>query len=419
MKNSISLMVLLVIGSMLSAQNGCQPPNFSFNNMKTVSGTGGLGSVYQFTNVVNGVDAFITITKTQNATTVNSKLDMTGSYPLAWQPYITFPSSKNSASDSSYIEFRIEFKTNSGTIKLIDQNCMAMTIVDCDGPNNSNTYREMVKVSLPGAPKGVLNSTITVFQDNKWILYKAGPTTFNNIDTNNAAAMGQTNFPSTVNTFYMRIGVVGPISANLERQFSFYFKSFSGLVVPLPVQLINYQAVQVGNDAEVRWQVSDEKHMDRYEVYRSLDGKNFELLGTLKAKNAQQILDYTYDDKDITRFRQGRMYYRLKLVDLEGRSTWGDITMLSLEQMGGNRLSSVYPNPASDIVHFDLGNDVEDTEVSIEVLDIFGKSISTHQDPVLTGTVYSLDIQTMEKGLYFVHIYYSDGSMSTNRFIKY
>ncbi len=414
MKNFIALMMLFGLCSIIYSQNGCQPPTFYFDSMSTVSGTGGLNSVYKFTNVLNGVDAIMTITKAQNARSSSSDMDVTGNYPLAWQPNITFPASRTSMSDSSYLEFRIDFMTSSN--QLLNQNCLAMTIVDCDGPNVSNSFREIVKVSLPGSPKGITSSTVSVYQDTKWIMYKSGPTTFMNIDTNNLAAMGQTNFPDTVHTFYMRVGVVGPIAANALREYSFYFKSFAGLVVPLPVKLINYRTSLVNRDGLVEWMASDEVNMDRYEVYRSTDGKDFVLAGTIKARKNQQISEYGFLDRNIRDYQNSKVYYRLKMIDQQELGTWGDISMLSLT--AGGVLTYVYPNPATQALSVDLGYTPADG-YSVEIVDVYGKAVIHNYDPELFGTILNLDIKALDKGLYFVNIYDSDGSVLTNRFIKH
>ena len=152
MKN-FSVLILLVIGIGASAQNTCLPPNYFFDSKTRISGNGGVNSQYRFNNVLPGINAFVTITKIQNASIDSNSIDNSSSYSLAWQPFITFPARRTQANDSSYMEFKVEFKTSSSTPVLLPQNCMAMTIVDCDG-NGNNSYREFVRVSLPAKPMG-------------------------------------------------------------------------------------------------------------------------------------------------------------------------------------------------------------------------------------------------------------------------
>jgi hypothetical protein len=417
MKNFLAIMVLLIASGTTYAQSGCKPPTFLFNNLTSSTGSGGVNSTYTFTNVTTGVNAVITITKAQNATTSNRYIDVAAPYASAWQPFITFPSSRSNNSDSSYLEFKIEFRKNTAPFGLIDENCMAMTIIDCDGSGSSSGYREMVKVALPGSAKGVANSTISVTQDPNWILYKAGPAVFQDIDTLNLAAMGQTNFPANLNTFRMRVGVVGKIDPGLQRQFSFYFKSFAALVVPLPVEVINYRAELSGRNALVKWMTVDEKNMDKYEIYRSFDGKDFSLAGNVKAKNQQIASEYLFEDKDILTYQESQVFYRLRTIDRNGTATWGNIGSLSMD-LNGSSTAIVYPNPATDILHIDLG--VHDYPgFTAELVDVYGKIVSTIIDPDMKGNAFVIDIETLEKGIYFIHIVGHDGYSSDARFIKY
>jgi hypothetical protein len=62
MKSYIFLLVcLLTLPKNFSAQ--CKPKDYKFNNISVISGTGAVGSIYKFTSVYNGIDAFITVVK--------------------------------------------------------------------------------------------------------------------------------------------------------------------------------------------------------------------------------------------------------------------------------------------------------------------------------------------------------------------
>jgi hypothetical protein len=419
MKHLLTLLMLLGMGGIMYAQTGCNPPSFFFNNLSSSTGSGGVGSTYTFSNVTTDVNAVVTITKAQNAATSTGFIDVPGNYPNAWQPYITFPSTRNNAFDSSYLEFKIEFRIGAAPFSLISENCFAMTIIDCDGANSSSSYREMVKVSLPGTPRGVANSTISVHQDAKWLLYKSGIAVFNDIDTNNAAAMGQTDFPTTVNTFYMRVGVVGRVSANTQRQFSFYFKSFPSMVAPLPVDINGFKARLNNGNGLLSWSVAGESGLDRYEVYRSFNGLDFLPLGSVKALNAQQFSEYVYQDNHVSSSGEEIAYYRLKVIEHDGREVWSNTTMLVCTEASSAALPLlVYPNPANATLNVNAGY-VPGPDCTIQVLDIYGKSVIDNFTPTFNGHIYSLDISSLDKGMYFVNISNVDGSSASARFIKY
>lgn len=239
------LVCLLVLPATMSAQ--CAPKTYNFNNMSVISGSGGVGSVYKFTSVLSGVDAFITVVKRNNATISNSNMDITGSYPQAWQPYIDFTNATNSSNDSSYIEFLVEFKKSNVLNK---QMCMAMTVIDCDGSGNGN-YKEMIKVSKPCTAVGVSGSTITTSSSTNWLSLVSGQTQYTNIDTSNYGAMAQVNFNDT-SSFNIRVGVVGKVSRGQQRQYCFYFRGFTALLIPLSIKTETYtNKPKQSNDIEL------------------------------------------------------------------------------------------------------------------------------------------------------------------------
>ena len=64
---------------------------------------------------------------------------------------------------------------------------------------------------------------------------------------------------------------------------------------------------------------------------------------------------------------------------------------------------SIYPNPASTLVNFQLINSSSAKNVDIEIVDIMGKSISSYQN-VFSSNLYSIDVSTLSKGVYTVKI---------------
>lgn len=405
--------LLLSLSFQSPAQNVCEPPIYNFNNKSNVSGTVGVGTEFTFTNVLSNVNAIIKITKLQNASINNANMDNNAPYAQAWQPFITFPSSRNASADTSYIEFHVRFVANSQNSPVSTQGCMAMTIVDCDGNGSGNTYREMVKVSLPGTPMGIANSTITGFEDSRWMLFKSGPSTFNNIDTINKAAMGQVNFPSGTSNFYMRVGVVGPISANTQRQFSFYFKSFTGLLVPLPVKLVSFTSSIKADQVQLNWISADEHQFSHYEVYQSTDGKDYQYKATVNANGSSAALNYySFADSRLPG-DAGQLFYKLKLVDLNGKFEWSSVRVVefNLPQAASG---SIFPNPA--VANINIVSAFEGSIVNVWIKDASGMELAAYALNHESNAV--INISMLSPGFYNVLIKHQDGSTAVYKLIK-
>ena len=229
MKRIFNLVALIAICNIAFSQSA---KSYQFRNPSKS------GSTYTFLSVAPGINAIVTVTASKNASV--DVMDDSSVYKQAWQPNIRYTNATSNANDSSYVEFKVDFVKSSN--KNADlQNLVSMTIVDCDGPGNSNTYREFVRVSMPATTKLIKNSTITTSFDACWLYFKSGTTQFSNIDTSNYAAMAQVNF-TNIYSYRMRVGALGIVSANSTRQASFYFKAFTAMVVPLPVTLNNFEA---------------------------------------------------------------------------------------------------------------------------------------------------------------------------------
>ncbi len=416
MKKLVKTLVLLGLANTSFAQGVCEPPVYNFNSKDNVSGSGGLNSEYRFNNVLSNVNATVIITKLQNASITNANMDNASPFTQAWQPFITFPNNRNAAGDSSYIEFKVQFKSTAIGNPLVNQSCMAMTIIDCDGNGNGNTYREFVKVSLPGTPYGIANSTVTTYTDARWMLFKSGPTTFNNIDSNDKAAMAMMTFPETVNTITLRVGVVGPVGSGTTRQFSLYFKSFTSLLVPLPVKITDFNLFPTNNSVQLNWKSMEEQNFSHYEVYKSYSGADFKFVSRVNAFGESSIIkNYTFIDPSMDG-NTGYVYYKLKLVDKDGHENWSTVRAFEpghLNNLSG--LSNVYPNPANNVLNVVPGYD--DAILDVQITDVFGKSVfNDHLS--LNSAETSIDISQFTAGIYTIRIKHEDGSTSNLKFVK-
>ena len=170
---------------------------------------------------------------------------------------------------------------------------------------------------------------------------------------------------------------------------------FSPCSVTLPVTLVSFTAFYNGNHVDLNWVTATEINNKYFNIERSRDGKNFETIGTVDgAGNHQGYLNYDYTDYSSP---TGIVYYRLKQVDVDGTAAYSAIRVVSI-------LSSeqviVYPAPAhtGEDIHVVIANQTDDTPVTIELMDMLGKSVLTY-----TGAGSSHVLQALlAKGIYLV-----------------
>jgi hypothetical protein len=113
----------------------------------------------------------------------------------------------------------------------------------------------------------------------------------------------------------------------------------------LPIKLTAFSArVTTDNAASLQWNSEFELDSYNYIVQRSTDGRNFTNIGAVAAAG-NSIRRIGYDFKDI-QLGTGVAYYRLKMVDIDGKSEYSKIIYVNNRKImspGGGL--SVFPNP--------------------------------------------------------------------------
>ena len=155
-----------------------------------------------------------------------------------------------------------------------------------------------------------------------------------------------------------------------------------GEIIPLPVELTTFTGSPSSGGINLKWTTASEKENDRFEIERSINGKDFEKIGSVKGNGTtSNANNYKYLD---TRPNSNLLYYRLKQVDFNGASEFSKIVMVKTNDSQTEALAiSMAPNPCQN----------QDCNVLLRGLDTGKTTIVTLQD--LTGrTVFSKELPT-------------------------
>ena len=140
----------------------------------------------------------------------------------------------------------------------------------------------------------------------------------------------------------------GPAPGSIE---SDPFNSFSDFVLanvlagPLPVSLVNFSGRLQSNTALLNWTAENEINFARYEIERSINAINFISVGSVNALGSIPAVHYNFTDDLLP--ASGILYYRLKMIDTDGRFRYSNIIRLQKEAIVQNRIVSLAPNPFS------------------------------------------------------------------------
>lgn len=114
-------------------------------------------------------------------------------------------------------------------------------------------------------------------------------------------------------------------------------------VDPLPIELIFFNAgAEKEGIVELTWATATEENFEYFEISHSLDGKDFEVIGTV-AGNGNTTRRHDYSFKDPAPY-SGLNYYQLKSIDFDG---YTEIFPLVAVQLNQQLRPQVYPNPSN------------------------------------------------------------------------
>ena len=172
-----------------------------------------------------------------------------------------------------------------------------------------------------------------------------------------------------------------------------------------PVTLASFNVVLTGNKVGLSWTTTTELSTDHFAIERSVDGRNFSTVGSLKASgNTSSAVNYAIADNVSS--LSGTIYYRLKSIDKNGKFNYSAVKTVSLKLTKGV-LTSIYPNPVK------IGQDMKVTYQSVQpgsaivnLVNAAGKKVYSGNVSVSEGTnTLPVSSAHLAKGIYYLSVY--------------
>lgn len=120
----------------------------------------------------------------------------------------------------------------------------------------------------------------------------------------------------------------------------------------LPVKLVSFEGVAANGKTTLDWKTTSEIGSSHFVVERSDNGANFIALDNVNAANQGAAVNvYQYSDRSPL---SGANYYRLKMVDTDGKFTYSPVIKVNVSGAGVS--ASCYPNPAKEFVNLNIAD---------------------------------------------------------------
>lgn len=172
---------------------------------------------------------------------------------------------------------------------------------------------------------------------------------------------------------------------------------------PLPVELLSFMAYPEDQDVSIEWETAIEIDNDYFVIQRSKDTRDIEDWAIVPGKGNGEGHKYTDLDTDP---HKGISYYRLKQVDFDGTETLTEWIAVQFDEFPLVDFG-VYPNPSPDGFGVLTLNIPEgESEVQIDLFDMWGRQLLTYNYPVLGLEDVELPLQMTKviSGNYVIRI---------------
>lgn len=163
--------------------------------------------------------------------------------------------------------------------------------------------------------------------------------------------------------------------------------TFSAAVLPL--RLLDISIQSYSSVTRLDWKTTQELNVSHYLIQRSVDARTFSDIGQINARNSSSINSYSFADEAPV---SGLSYYRLKMMDADGSSTYSRILSVNRTEKA---LLTLVPNPATDYVYI---SGITSDKMDVKIVSGTGQIVLAAQYP--KGT--KIPIAQMTPGLYLV-----------------
>ncbi len=414
-KNSTTLLTIVTLMFLSFADAQTTSPKLKFVSPVLVSGTAGQKhATYKFSNVINGVNAFVKIENIKNGAVLVNIDDSTLGYYNAWQPVIGGP-----GTGTSYIKWAIEFKTSDGheyKFPILD-----LTAVDVDGDNvrvrefidmNGESSSDVPTI-IPSLLK-ISNSTDDDNEngddDNEENLHTLGPVTNRSgIDTAsldvkmNFHFKNKSKFKVSLGSQIDDNGTTGAIAT--DRYSSLYFMSTSNTLIVLPVSYTAFDATISNDKVNISWITELETKNKHFEIERSFDQSTFSTIAVILGSQPVGIANqYGFVDASAQLSNHKVIYYRLKQIDFNGEFTYSAVKMVRTVTVT-KASAQIFPNPFMEKLNVNFVSDASG-KAEVRLINAAGNIVKVVTSSITKGfnTVQLQDLNSQSPGVYIANI---------------
>jgi Secretion system C-terminal sorting domain len=163
----------------------------------------------------------------------------------------------------------------------------------------------------------------------------------------------------------------------------------------LPVELLDFTAVNKTDKNLLNWQTVTERHNSHFVIQKSKDGQGFVDIGTVKGGTTNTPQYYAFSDESPF---NGINYYRLKQVDNDGKEDFSKVVSVTV-LVDGKKGLRVYPNPTHHVLTVEHTPSVQ----TLEIVNTLGQVLKVIK-PLIDARKTEVGTAELANGIYFLRI---------------
>jgi hypothetical protein len=182
------------------------------------------------------------------------------------------------------------------------------------------------------------------------------------------------------------------------------------LSYPLPAVWGDFSALARNGNVQLSWTTLQESNTSYFEVEHSTNGRDYKTIASVPAAgNSSLVKTYSYAHSAAS--SQAANYYRIKLVDLDGKASRSSVRSVKFTK-GAVVVVQATPNP----VISNLQISVQETAVDINIIDMNGRLFKSLRN--LQPGVHSVNVSELASGQYQLMIYQDNRMIQSQKIIK-
>lgn len=168
---------------------------------------------------------------------------------------------------------------------------------------------------------------------------------------------------------------------------------------PLPITLSSFSGIANKCDAVLQWKTSQEINADKFVVEQSSNGLNFTAIAEIKSANSSTGKSYQTSVSQPT----GIMYYRLKLLDKDGKFSYSPIVTVRTSCTSTDYMT-VYPNPVSTNLTVSFHTAYKGV-ANLQIVNAIGQQLATQKIKITAAAnTFNLDMSNYSPGMYMLYL---------------